>query len=118
MEAAHQSAKKLNDKIDDNLYKHFLHEKADKQRDQVDKYNVLYDGVKADNDVSQDEIEQALNRYQLWLSRAGVQPSGRRLSFAEEKAAYYDHARSGGPHGSAGNTGGGLAPAAGGIPPQ
>jgi len=108
-------AKKLNGKIDDNLYKHFLHPKDDKALPKPDDYNIVYDGVKADGDVSQMEIDQAQNRYQLWLQRASPN-SDKRLGTADEKAAAYDHVRSGGPHGAAGNTSGATAPAAGGIP--
>jgi hypothetical protein len=108
-------AKKLNSKIDDNLYKHFLHPKDDKVQARVDDYNIIYDGVKADNDVSQMEIDQAQARYLLWLDRASPN-SDKRLGTADEKAASYDHVRSGGPHGASGNSSGGLAPAAGGIP--
>jgi hypothetical protein len=108
-------AKKLNSKIDDNLYKHFLHPREEKAAPRPDDYNIIYDGVKADGDVSQSEIEQAQNRYQLWLQRASPN-SDKRLSTADEKAAAYDHVRSGGPHGASGNSSGGIAPSAGGIP--
>jgi len=108
-------AKKLNSKVDDNLYKHFLHPKDDKSVARADDYNIIYDGVKADADVSQSEIDQAQNRYQLWLQRASPN-SDKRLGTADEKAAAYDHVRSGGPHGASGNTSGGIAPSAGGIP--
>lgn len=108
-------AKKLNSKVDDNLYKHFLHPKDEKSLPKPDDYNIIYDGVKADSEVSQAEIDTAQNRYQLWLERASPN-SDKRLGTADEKAAAYDHVRSGGPHGAAGNTSGATAPAAGGIP--
>jgi hypothetical protein len=111
-------AKKLNSKIDENLYKHFLHEKKDQERDNAENYNVMYDGVKADNEVAQADIEQAQDRYLLWRNQAGPPSGDGRLSTSKERAAYYDHARSGGPHGTAGSTSGGVAPAAGGLPPQ
>jgi hypothetical protein len=109
-------AKKLNSSIDKNLYKHFLHEKAATERDKSENYKVLADGVVADNDVSQEEIEQAQNRYLLWLNQSGAPGRTKGLSEADEKAAYYDHVKSGGPHGGAGNSTGAIAPAAGGIP--
>ena len=108
-------AKKLNSKIDDNLYKHFLHPKDDKAPPKADDYNIMYDGVKADGEVSQSEIEQAQDRYLLWLQRASPN-SDKRLGTADEKAAAYDHVRSGGPHGASGSSSGGIAPSAGGIP--
>jgi hypothetical protein len=113
--AVNDRAKKLNSRVDDNLYKHFLHPKEDKGLPQPDDYNIIYDGVKADNEVSQAEIDQAQDRYQVWLQRASPN-SDRRLGTADEKAAAYDHVRSGGPHGVAGNSSGATAPAAGGIP--
>src|ERR1039458_6880260 len=44
-------AKKLNAKIDDGLYKHFLNPAVDKQRDLDDKYDVMRDTVSADRDA-------------------------------------------------------------------
>jgi hypothetical protein len=49
-------AKKLNDRIEDNIYKHFLHAEADKGRDLTDKYDSTADWVKADADATQAEI--------------------------------------------------------------
>lgn len=63
-------AKKLNNKVEDNLYKHFLNSKADLARDQADKYDPNFDGVAADNDVSKDEIAEAENTYQKWHDQA------------------------------------------------
>lgn len=106
-------AKKLNSKIEGNIYKHFLDDKADKERDQTDKYDPDFDGVTADNDVTMREIEEAQNTYVLWRDRAAdAQGKDRRLGIADENAASYDHVRSGGPQGRAGA----KAPAAGGVP--
>lgn len=63
-------AKKLNNKVEDNLYKHFLNSKADLARDQADKYDPNFDGVAADNDVSKDEIAEAESTYQKWHDQA------------------------------------------------
>jgi hypothetical protein len=109
-------AKKLNSSIDKNLYRHFLHEKAAAERDQSENYSVLADGVVADNDVSPEEIEQAQDRYLLWLKQTGSPGRDKGLSEGDQKAAYYDHVKSGGPHGGAGNSTGAIPPAAGGIP--
>jgi hypothetical protein len=108
-------ARKLNSKIDDNLYAHFVNGTHDDQRDQADDYHVAQDGVKSDNKVSDLEIEDAQYRYVRWRDRAG-EGSGRdgRLSPADERAAYIDHARSAGPQ--AQGVQGGAAPAAGGLP--
>ena len=63
-------AKKLNAKVEDNLYKHFVNDKADLERDQADQYDPTFDGVSADNDVSKEEIADAENTYQVWRDRA------------------------------------------------
>jgi hypothetical protein len=79
-------AKKLNAKVEDNLYKHFVNEKADLQRDQEEKYDPNYDGVAADNDVSKEEIEEAGNTYQKWHDQAAKNGGGG-LDTSTEKSA-------------------------------
>lgn len=79
-------AKKLNAKVEDNLYKHFVSDKADLARDQADKYDPNFDGVSADNNVSKDEIAEAENTYQMWRDRAAKNP-GATLDTSTEKAA-------------------------------
>ncbi len=119
-----EDAKKLNSKIDDGLYKHFLDDKADKQRDLDDHYDLAYDNVAADPKVAKPDVEAAADRYQMWKDRAfaaGGQHKG--LSVAEQQAAYDDHVRNGGPEGTPGSTSGSggngspgtPAPAAGGA---
>jgi hypothetical protein len=107
-------AKKLNGKVNDRIYQHFVHEDADTKRDQADNYDVMFDGVKADSDVSPKEVADAQDTYLLWKDR-GLNAKGRdkHLETADERAAYIDHARSAGPQ-SQGSSGG-AAPAAGGI---
>lgn len=100
-------AKKLNTKIDNNLYTHFLHAKKNQPASPVDDYSVAYDGVQADKDVSQADIDQAQDRYQLWLSQASSGPD-KRLSTEDQKAASYDHARNGPLTGDAAPSGGGV----------
>jgi hypothetical protein len=63
-------AKKLNGKIEDNIYKHFLHADADKGRDLTDKYDSTADWVKADMDATQEEILEAQETYVRWRDRA------------------------------------------------
>ena len=113
-------AKALNAKIDDNLYKHFSVDpketkKQENAEDEAANYNIIYDGVKADNDVSQSEISKAQDRY-LALRNRGEEYAkrGNRLSTADQNAAYRDNARSGGPQSQGGGSGG-AAPAAGGV---
>jgi hypothetical protein len=107
-------AKKLNAKITDNLYQHFLHENADAKRDQADNYDVLFDGVKADGDAGPKEVAEAQDTYLLWKNRA-LDAKGRdkRLDTADEKAAYSDRVREGGLQSQGAS--GGAAPSAGGI---
>ena len=101
-------ARKLNTRIDNNLYNHFLHAKKDQPAPATsDDYSVAYDGVQADKDVSQSDIDQAQDRYQLWLSRASSGPD-KRLGTADQKAASYDHVRNGPLTGDAAPSGGGI----------
>jgi len=103
-------ARKLNTRIDNNLYNHFLHAKKKDQSAPapgIDDYSVAYDGVQADKDVSQSDIDQAQDRYQLWLSRASSGPD-KRLGTADQKAASYDHVRNGPLTGDAAPSGGGI----------
>jgi hypothetical protein len=79
-------AKKLNAKMEDNLYKHFINEKADAARDAADKYDPMVDGVKADNDVSSDDIAEAQNAYLAARDRADKQ-GGKGLDSSTEKSA-------------------------------
>src|SRR6266700_1536653 len=72
-------AKKLNSKVEDNLYKHFLNDKAD-------------------SDVSKEELASAQDVYVLWRDRAAGR-QGSTLDTADERAARqgHDHVRNGGP---------------------
>jgi hypothetical protein len=101
-------AKKLNSKIDNHLYNHFLRAKKDQPMPATrDDYSVAHDGVKADSDVSQEDIDHAQERYQLWLSRASS-GNDKKLGTADEKAARYDHVRNGPLTGNAAPSGGGI----------
>lgn len=79
-------AKKLNSKMEDNLYKHFLNGKADAERDKAEDYDPVIDGVAADNNVSKDEIADAQRTYQTWRDRAD-QRRDSTLDASSEKAA-------------------------------
>jgi hypothetical protein len=79
-------AKKLNAKMEDNLYKHFLNGKPDAARDAADNYDPTIDGVAADNDVSKDEIAAAERTYLTWRDRAD-QMRGSQLDTSSENAA-------------------------------
>jgi hypothetical protein len=79
-------AKKLNVKMEDNLYKHFLNARADTARDVADGYDPMIDGVAADNDVPKDDIADAERTYQLWRDRADKARDSK-LDAATEKSA-------------------------------
>jgi hypothetical protein len=79
-------AKKLNAKMEDNLYKHFLNGKADAERDAADSYDPNIDGVAADNSVSKEELADAEHTYQTWKDRAD-KARGSNLDTSAEKAA-------------------------------
>jgi hypothetical protein len=97
--------KKLNTKIDDLLYKHFLNSDVDKQRDLDDKYDANLDLLAKDKEVPKPDLEAAADRYNLWKDRAfAAGGSHKGMDKAAEQAAYYDHVRSGGPQGTPGST--------------
>jgi len=111
-------AKKLNGKIDENLYTYLEDRKKATARDQADGYLLNLDGVTADNQVSQGELSQAEDRYVRVKDRAEeASRRANRLSTADQQAAYRDNARSAGPQGggaSGGGPSGGAEPSAGG----
>ena len=81
-------AKKLNDKIEDNIYKHFLHSRADTERDITEKYDARLDWVKADSDPARAEIIEAQEIYVLWRERASnVEGQGSKVSTSQELAS-------------------------------
>ena len=80
--------KKLNSRIEDNIYKHFLHAKADTDRDTMEKYDATLDWVKADAEPTTAELLEAQEVYILWRTRAGqVGGKGGEISSAEEWAS-------------------------------
>jgi hypothetical protein len=76
--AVTDSAKKLNGKVEENVYKHFLHAEADLQRAVEEKYDPDKDAVKADENVTYAEVEESRQNYVFWRDRAG-QISAKRL---------------------------------------
>jgi len=70
------AAKKLNGKIEDNIYRYFQHPDADRQLAVVEKYDADSDIVRADLDVTQKEMAGARNLYVFWRNRAGAPNSG------------------------------------------
>jgi hypothetical protein len=69
------AAKQLNERIDDNIYRHFLHGSADQQWVASDKYDSSIDIVRADGEVTPEELASARADYQVWKNR-GASPKG------------------------------------------
>jgi hypothetical protein len=81
-------AKKLNGKIEDNIYKHFLHAETDKARDLTDKYDSTADWVKTDADATQAEIVEAQEIYVRWRDRAAsIEGKGGVVSASDKLAS-------------------------------
>jgi hypothetical protein len=92
-------AKKMDGKVDTNLLGHFTKRKAEAERDKTDGYDPFLDTVKADNDVSQQDIEDAQKRYVFLRDHAGVAVDST-LDTSSEQAARQvrtDPIRTGGP---------------------
>jgi hypothetical protein len=95
-------AKKLSGKVDSNLVRHFVNKKADAERDRVDGYDPLVDAVRADSDVSRQEIEEAQDRY-IFLRDHTPVGSGTDLDLSDERSARVDRTdptKTGGPTGA------------------
>jgi hypothetical protein len=56
-------AKKMNNSINDAIYKHFLHSQPDEIRDQVEHYNPAADWIREDADTTPEEIVKAGTEY-------------------------------------------------------
>jgi len=108
-------AKKLNTRIEDYIYRHFLNKKndeADQARDLVEKYDIAHDAVRTDFNVTPKEMVDAQARYIFWRDEAGKSQGSGHMTDGDRQAAGMDHADS--RHDTYGIT----APAAGGLPPQ
>jgi len=81
-------AKKLNDKIEDNIYKHFLNPKAGTDRDALEKYDAKMDWVKLDSDATQQDIVDAQEIFVHWRDRASyIGGKGNKLTASQELAS-------------------------------
>jgi hypothetical protein len=63
-------AKKMNNRIDDSIYKHFLHSKPDEERDKLEHYNPSTDLVRADAEATPDDILKAQSEFIFWRNQA------------------------------------------------
>lgn len=70
-------AKKMNDRINKGIYKHFLHSEADKQRDLADQYVAAADLIRADTESTPAEIQKAQTDYMFWRNLAAPKNVGR-----------------------------------------
>ena len=69
-------AKKMNSRISNAIYKHFLHSKPDEERDRLERYNPATDLVRADADVTTDELLKARTEYVFRRNLAAPIASG------------------------------------------
>lgn len=69
-------AKKMNDRINKGIYKHFLHDEAGKQRDLADHYVASVDLIRADTESTPDEIQRAQVDYMFWRNLAAPKNVG------------------------------------------
>jgi len=79
-------AKKLSGRVDANLLAHFSNKKSEIEREKADAYNPFLDTVKADSNVSQQEIEDAQARY-IFLRDHAIAVSDSALNTSAEKSA-------------------------------
>jgi hypothetical protein len=104
------AAKKLNSKIEDNLYKYFVNNNSeipDKSQNAADQYDPSFDSVMADTQVSQQDLAEAQDAYLFWRERATGKKDAT-LEHNKEQAARQtvDPVRKGGPQADqVGNTG-------------
>jgi len=92
------NAKKLNSKIEDNLYNFFLTNKKSDPANPANSYNAAEDSVVADGLVSAADLADAQDRYVFWRDRATAKQD-RMLEHNKEQAARQtiDPVRKGGP---------------------
>jgi len=69
-------ARKMNNRINDNIYKHFLHAEKDKERDLLEGYNPVADLVRADGDATPEEIQKAQIEYVFWRNQGAPKSDG------------------------------------------
>ncbi len=93
-------SKKINGKIDRHLFEHFFDAREDRQRDLDDHYVLLRDSVKADEEVSNDDVLVAADAYtrarDLAIQRPGRHPD-ESLDAVDQLQFRRDHARENAP---------------------
>jgi hypothetical protein len=93
-----EDEKKFNSLVDNNLYKYFMMQKetvkpaAMQSTPKAEEYDVHYDGVKADADVEQKDIEDAGQRFRtIKDSAAKAKGHNQGLDLQHERIGYADH---------------------------
>lgn len=108
--AVGNAAKKLNSKIEDNLYKYFVNNDSEVSagdKTTVGAYDPAFDSVMADSEVSKQDLAEAQDTYLFWRGRATGKKDAT-LEHNKEQAARQtvDPVRKGGPQADqVGNTG-------------
>lgn len=108
--AVGNAAKKLNSKIEDNLYKYFVNNDSEVSagdKTSVGAYDPAFDSVMADSEVSKQDLAEAQDTYLFWRGRATGKKDAT-LEHNKEQAARQtvDPVRKGGPQADqVGNTG-------------
>lgn len=69
-------AKKMNNRINKGIYKHYLHSEGDKQRELEDHYVASTDLIRADTQSTPDEILKARDDYMFWRNLAAPKNVG------------------------------------------
>ncbi len=95
------AAKKLNSKIEDNLYKYFMNNESEvsaADKASIETYDPAFDSVMADSEVSKQDLAEAQDTYLFWRGRATGKKDAT-LEHNKEQAARQtvDPVRKGGP---------------------
>jgi hypothetical protein len=91
-------AKKLNSKIEDNLYKYFIDPQPLRVRDDEENYTVMVDGVKEDNvGITQQDLDSAQQVYTATKEKASKNPGTKRMNTIEESTIRHDQIRDNSP---------------------
>ncbi len=69
-------AKKMNARISDNIYKHFMHPEQGKARDKLDRYDPAADLVRADEEATPKEVLKAQHEYVFQRNLAAPKSDG------------------------------------------
>lgn len=95
-------AKRFNDRVDDNIYKHFTNEKNSKADDVLDAaegYDAERDRIRPDMEVLPEELSEAERRYIFWRDQASQRQDAKLDTMREQVMRQgHDPVRDAGPH--------------------